>query len=674
MSGHVVWVGSAGPKSRVAALARALDRDPWLRPADARTLRPLLAAGGIDALCGELSPEALARVRDGADEVAFVALGTGDESEDLALLEAGADEVVPPEPGAVGSALERARARRRARERSATPRFHRHNVALALVAKRMRECADAPVNEQVRVLTEVSAQLLCVARTSVWLYDEKRSLIRAFDVYDARTGEHEQGLELRSSDFPAYFDALREERVIAAHDALTDPATQCFAETYLVPLGIGSLLDAPVREGDQVLGVLCHEHIGGPRRWTDEDMSIAAGIADFVALAFEAYERRRVEESLRKSQAALEQARRVEAVGRLAGGVAHDFNNMLTVILSYAEILRRKLGEGNPLTPIATEIARAGHHASDMTRKLLAVSRRDRARPRVVDLALVVRDMEEFLHRLIGEDVELALELAEAPAYVEADPGQLEQLLLNLAVNARDAMPDGGKLTIAVRPQENAAVLEVTDTGVGMPPEVKERIFEPFFTTKPAGKGTGLGLFTVFGIVRESAGTIDVRSAPGKGTTFEVRFPLRPSPESAAPRRKASSLRGNETILLVEDEEAVGEVVRSMLVELGYHVLLARGGEEALAISRAREGPIDLLVSDVVMPNLSGPVLAERIRAERPGIRVIFVSGYADETLERYGARASGSPLLAKPFTREMIGAKIRQVLGGAGEELDTSA
>ncbi len=662
---EVVWVGN----ERAAGGVRPPTRDlgvPGARvqSVDVGALAPIVSRGGVDAVCGTMSPADLSAVRAASPDIAIVATGTGDDRRDLALLEAGADEIVTGDVAeGVATALARACARRRSRARTATPAFRRHNVALTAVARRMRACAGAPPREQVRVLTEVSAEALAVARTSVWLFDEARSLIRPFDVYDARTGTHVEAAALSRDDAPAYFDALQEERVIVANDARNDPVTREFATTYLEPLGIGAMLDAPVRVGDQILGVLCHEHIGEPRHFTEEEQSIAAGIADFVALAFEMHERRRAEEGLRKSQAALEQARRVEAVGRLAGGVAHDFNNMLTVILSYADILRRKLGEGNALSPIAAEIARAGHHASDMTRKLLAVSRRDGARPRVFELGPVLADMERFLKRLIGEDVHLVFELSEEPTFVEADPSQIEQVILNLAVNARDAMPEGGELTIATSATKTAVILRVSDTGRGMSADVRARIFEPFFTTKSPGKGTGLGLFTVYGIVRDAGGTISVESEVDAGTTFEIRLPRMPSPESPAPERQAALLRGTETILLVEDEEAVGEVVRTMLAELGYDVMLAHSGEEALALTRERDGTIHQLVADLVMPTLSGPTLARRIRAERPDIAVLFVSGYADETLERYGAASAGAPLLPKPFTREALGAKVREVL-----------
>jgi signal transduction histidine kinase/ActR/RegA family two-component response regulator len=631
----------------------------------------------IEALRRKASVLGLIAFRSAKVERGVGAKRAARDASDLELLEAGADEVVDlrsREAGAtldgdataLGEAVARAMVRSRAvDQRLATrPRFRRHNVALALVAARLREQPDECLEAQVRTLTELAAEILVVGRTGVWLYDDARSSLRAFDTYDARAGVHKPGLVLERADYPEYFEALRDERTIPADDARAHPATRCFTEDYLEPHDIGAILDAPIRVRERVLGVLCHEHIGGPRSWTEEDQSIAAGIADFIALAFETHERKRVEASLRESQIALEQSRRVEAVGRLAGGVAHDFNNMLTVILSYAELLRRRLGDDHPLRPVADEIARAGHHAAEMTRKLLSVSRRDRLRPVVLDLGVTLREMERFLRQLIGEDVELELILPGAPVWVRADVGQLEQVFLNLAVNARDAMPTGGRLTIEVSIAGSMARLEVRDTGRGMAPDVQAHVFEPFFTTKDPGQGTGLGLFTVHGIVRDAGGTIDLESVAGRGTAIDIRFPLHSPVEALEASPVASSkLRGTETILFVEDEASVREVVSHMLRDLGYEVMVAEGGEAALQISREYRGVIDLLVADVVMPNLSGPALADRMLRQRPTMRVLFASGYAEDALRRYGERVAGAELLPKPFDRETLGKKVREVL-----------
>jgi len=374
-------------------------------------------------------------------------------------------------------------------------------------------------------------------------------------------------------------------------------------------------------------------------------------------------------------QAQLQQSQKMEAIGSLAGGVAHDFNNLLSVILSYSELLRTDLDDGDGREEIE-QIISAGQRAADLTRQLLAFSRRQILQPRVIDLNDVVVGMEKMLHRLVREDIELSVIRSDARAAAYVDPGQMEQVIMNLAVNARDAMPSGGKLVLEiaqvdVAPEEAArhagatsgphVVLSVTDTGVGMDAATQARIFEPFFTTKEVGKGTGLGLSTVFGIVRQSAGTIAVSSAPGKGSTFRIYLPAVGDAVERPQHRTAqlADLRGTETVLLVEDENAVRQMARSVLERNGYRVLEAQNGGEALLIAET-EPRIDLLLSDVVMPRLSGPQLAARLRALKPELKVLFVSGYTDDAVALKHAE-----FLQKPLTPSALLTKVRDVLGG---------
>jgi PAS domain S-box-containing protein len=380
------------------------------------------------------------------------------------------------------------------------------------------------------------------------------------------------------------------------------------------------------------------------------------------------------------------QAQKMETVGRLAGGVAHDFNNLLTVINGTAELVSMQLRENDPLQADVLQIRSAGERAASLTRQLLAFSRKQIVNPAIFDLHEVVADMQPMLRRLIGEDIELLVRSSPGVA-VQADPGHVEQLMMNLVVNARDAMPMGGRLTIDVQGVEvdeaqasaQASMrpgryvrLAVGDTGVGMDEAARLRIFEPFFTTKPAGHGTGLGLATVYGIVKQSGGTIGVSSEPGTGTTFTIWLP-RVEATASTVRRKATALvRGAETILVVEDEEALLQLATRILRQAGYTVLTASTGESALPLLQGHAGPIDLMLTDVVLPGISGRELADRAASARPGIRVLFTSGYTDDAILRRGLSNNASQFLGKPYTVDELTRQVREVLhappGAAGD------
>jgi PAS domain S-box-containing protein len=384
--------------------------------------------------------------------------------------------------------------------------------------------------------------------------------------------------------------------------------------------------------------------------------------------------RRNLEEQFR-------QAQKMEAVGRLSGGVAHDFNNLLGVIIGYAEFLQERLDPENTLRSSVDEILNAGKRAAALTRQLLAFSRQQVLDPKVIDLNGAVSDMEKLLRRLIGEDVELSTQLASDLGRVKADQGQLEQVVMNLAVNARDAMPQGGKLIIAT---ENVVMdeifvrqypypvqpgpyvcLSVTDSGIGMDAETKARAFEPFFTTKEKGKGTGLGLSTVYGVVKQSGGYIDIFSSPGAGTTFKIYLPrIDEAIKLSAPGQAgAGSFDGNETILLAEDEASLRRLTRATLEQNGYKVLEAKDGVEALAVSEACALPIDLLLTDVVMPGMGGRALAQELTRRRPEMRVVYMSGYTGQGVGTQGPIDPGTDFLSKPFTRVVLARKIREAL-----------
>jgi PAS domain S-box-containing protein len=383
-------------------------------------------------------------------------------------------------------------------------------------------------------------------------------------------------------------------------------------------------------------------------------------------------DRRRLEEQFR-------QAQKMEAVGRLSGGIAHDFNNLLGVIIGYGEILQEQMDPEHEFRTSLEEILKAGQRAASLTRQLLAFSRQQVLEPKILDLNVVISDTEKMLRRMIGEDIDLSTDLIKDIGRVKADQGQIEQVILNLAVNARDAMPAGGKLMIQTQNVEideettrrysypvktgNYVLLTVTDTGTGMDPVTQAHIFEPFFTTKEKGKGTGLGLATVYGVVKQSDGYIEVQSELGAGTTFRIHLPRVDDPVDVDIARPVPlAEKAHETVLLVEDEDALRILARNLLRLLGYTVLEARTGEDALLISQKHHGDIDLVLTDVVMPGMNGPALAQRLAEARPNTKVLYVSGYTGQAVGQ-GALPAGSHFLAKPFSRDNLARKIREVL-----------
>ncbi len=390
---------------------------------------------------------------------------------------------------------------------------------------------------------------------------------------------------------------------------------------------------------------------------------------------------KQAEEALRRTEEQLRQSQKMEAIGRLGGGIAHDFNNLLTVIKGYGQISLLELKKDDPLRGNIEEIQKAAERAANLTRQLLAFSRRQILDFKVLNLNLLLQDLDKMLRRILGEDIELVYALAEDLQKIKTDPGQVEQVILNLAVNARDAMPSGGKLIIETANVEldntyasthigvtpgRYVRLSMSDTGLGMTPEVRDRVFEPFFTTKEKGRGTGLGLSTVYGIVKQSGGNIWVYSEPGIGTTFKIYLPGVDEKEDVLQQKREDIplSRGTETILLAEDEPSLRDLASRILRDLGYDLLIAANGEEAIQIAQEQsEKEIHLLLTDVVMPRMGGKELADRLKISRPKMKVLFASGYTDDTIVHHGVLERGINYIQKPFTPDTLARTVRQVL-----------
>ncbi len=444
-------------------------------------------------------------------------------------------------------------------------------------------------------------------------------------------------------------------------------------------VGLHGAFGFPVHVGDDVEAVI--ELYSRQVREPDEEL--LKMVADIGLKIGQFVERSRAQEALRQTEAQLRQSQKMEAIGRLAGGVAHDFNNLLTVIRGYSDLILTRLNPTDPLRKDVEEVKKAADRAASLTAQLLAFSRRQFVAPKLVDLNVVVSGMEAMLRRLIGEDlIQLCTVLDPNVAMVKADPGQIEQVIMNLAVNAHDAMPTGGTLTIETRSVQIAdqpgrdsqsvepgsyVMLAVKDTGCGMDEETQSHLFEPFFTTKEKGKGTGLGLSTVYGIVKQCGGHISVESRPGHGAAFRILFPRADETADAteAGAGAAGESRGKETVLLVEDEPGVRGLVHQTLKLHGYTVLEARHGIEALLTGAKHMGPIHLLLTDVVMPQMSGPEVAERLAAVRPGLKVLYMSGYPDHPIFSQTGVAAHAAFLQKPFTPNVLAQKVREVLDG---------
>ena len=558
----------------------------------------------------------------------------------------------------------------------------------SVAISKARLYAEARANEALyRTLTETSPDAIIVMDPEARIIIANRC---AVDLYGCTSAE-----ELIGRDAITFIAPEERERAVAEWRKVLEQESVLHLDLTLVrqegprvPIEV-SASAIPGHNG-QPAGLICVARDASERKRTQEalqqahdelELRVQERTAELAQanldLQHEISEHRRTEEQLR-------QAQKMEAIGRLAGGVAHDFNNLLTVINGYGQIMLQRISPDSPLRHDMVEILAAGERAADLTRQLLAFSRRQVLQPRVLDLNDVFQGLGKIMQRLIGEDIHLNLQLAPGLGRVNVDPSQMEQVLFNLAVNARDAMPRGGTLTVTTAnlqlgaapdtpnagqahslsvPPGPYVMLTVTDTGVGMSTEVLGHIFEPFFTTKEVGKGTGMGLATIYGIVRQSGGDIRVRSELGRGSTFEIVFPRVDAPAEALPQSESAPPQGKETILLVEDQSEVREVTARLLRTLGYHVLTASSGNEALELVSRTDENIALVLTDVVMPEMSGVELAEKLAAIRPQSKVLFMSGYTDGALGQHGLHSSEIFVVHKPLEYSSLAHKVRQVL-----------
>jgi len=541
----------------------------------------------------------------------------------------------------------------------------------------LHELALSPSDDlgaALRNIVRISGNTLNATRASVWLFNPDRTEINEECLFTNGRLSQSEPTSLSIEDCPHYFEALQEYRTLAVSNAESDPRTIELAGSYLVPKRIASKLDASIRLHGNIVGVVCHEQTGGPRKWTLEEEHFVASLADLISLALAADERRNLGEQLRQSQ-------KMEAVGVLAGGVAHDFSNLLTVMLVYADLLLARVRSDPTAVTFLDEIQRAAVRAEALTRQLLAFSRKQVLNPKILDLNGVVRNMENMLRPMIGEDIELVTALTPSLACIRADRGQIEQVLMNLVVNARDAMPGGGRLKISTSnlgPERSSAgrlpesaeshfvFLTVSDTGVGMDDETLSRIFEPFFTTKQDGKGSGLGLSTVYGIVEQSGGQIEVESQIGSGTTFRIYFPaVKEAIEEIefTPRVDFNPVVSRESILFVEDEDSLRQAAAHALQEQGYKVVEVRNGVEAVRICDEWQDELHLLITDVVMPQMDGRQLAAHVNRVRPNTKILYVSGYAKGAILDKGALEPNAEFLAKPFRLSELLQKVGEMV-----------
>jgi signal transduction histidine kinase/ActR/RegA family two-component response regulator len=552
---------------------------------------------------------------------------------------------------------------------AANERFTRHESSLAALTRSYVSDPEA-FHPIVETITESVTRTLDANRVGVWRRAQSGAEFRCEDVFTLPAARHSVGASLTEARCGEFFGALARDGIIATASVSGDARTACLTDSDMRAPDLPALLAVPIRSRGVTVGVLSCARPGSIRAWTLDEQTFSLAVANLLAALIAQLEGRQLEQQLRQSQ-------KLEAIGQLAGGVAHDFNNLLTVILGRAEEAKLDSGVSPAMQEALDDISDGALRAAALTRQLLTFSRRQPIQVRDVDVNTVVSDLARMLGRILGEDIALDITPSSQPAQVRADPGMIEQVIVNLAVNARDAMPSGGRLSIATTIRDRVddprgaqadrwVCLDVTDTGSGIAEADLPRIFEPFFTTKEIGKGTGLGLATVHGILQQHGGWMEVDSALGQGTRFRALFPFRPPAGDAvvaAPAVSASA-GGHETILLVEDEDSVRALIGRVLASRGYTLLQARSGPEAIDIWRDARSTIDLVITDLIMPGgLNGAELIERLRADQPALGVVYMSGYSAKISVNELSIQEGAAYLTKPFAARELARVVRETL-----------
>jgi len=534
--------------------------------------------------------------------------------------------------------------------------------------------SGSPLEAIVHPISEATARCLEVARVSVWEFNKEKTAIRCLDMYVEGADGPSPEILLEKRDYPDYFEALLSERSIAANDAHTDPRTREFTEAYLVPQGIGALLDAPIRVGGELHGVLCHEHVGDAREWSATDQSFAASAADLVSLAIADHERVRLEQQYTETQ-------KLESLGVLAGGIAHDFSNLLQGILGNADLARTQLPAHSPARERLDGVRQAARRAAELCDEMLAYSGQGKFIIEALSVHETVQEIAHLLESSISKKVELEIDISDELPLVYADRAQLRQIVMNLITNASESMGEAaGVVTIRAMARECGAqelespyltepiqpgmyvILEVRDHGSGMDADTRSRMFDPFFTTKFTGRG--LGLAAVLGIMRTNKGLVEVESELGQGTLVRVYFPAAEpgvQPEPPRPRRTRSAMGG--TVLLVDDEEMVRIVAKAMLEVSGFDVIEASDGAEAIEVFRKNHERIDLVLLDMLMPNLGGEEALATIRTVRDDVPVLLSSGYSEMKVAKRIPKGGHVHFIKKPYDLDQLLDAVHEAL-----------